>query len=85
MSSPQRLAEKLSSRDLITSSVARDMLTTMGLSDFEKTCKLMNVVEGSFCVGDVAKKFITLCGILKEVVSSDDCKLIIEEMEKEIG
>ncbi len=84
VSSSQRLAEKLSSRGLITSSVARDMLTTMGLSDYNKTCIVMNAVEGSFCVADVAKKFITLCNILKEVVS-DDCKLIIEEMEKEIG
>ncbi len=85
VTSPQRLAEKLSSKHLIARDVTRDILTTMGLSDYGKTCKVMNAVEGSFCVGDVSKKFITLCDILKEVVSSDDCILIIEEMEKEIG
>ncbi len=85
MCSPQRLAEKLSSKHLIARIVPKDMLTTTGISDYDKTCRVMNAVEGSFCVGNVAKKFITLCDILKDVVSSDDCILIIEEMEREIG
>ena len=84
VSDPQRLAEKLCSKNLITSTVSRDILTTFGISDYRKACIIMNNVESSLSVGNVIVKFITLCEILMELFSNG-CKEIVEEMKREIG
>ncbi len=84
MSDPHRLAEELNSRNLIANAVARDIPTILGISDYRKTCIVMNDFERSLSIGNAVMKFIVLCGILKRLFS-DDCKSIVEEMEREIG
>ena len=83
VSDPHRLAEQLHSNDLITGAVARDILTTQGISDYRKACIVMNDVERNLSVGNAVQKFAILCEILKRLFTGD-CKMIIEEMEREI-
>ena len=83
MSDPQRLAEQLHSKNLVASAVGRDILTTPGISDYRKACMVMNDAERNLSIGNTVLKFAILCEILKKLFTGE-CKLIIEEMEREI-
>ena len=65
ISDTERLANDLSSVDLISYQVKDDVITTNLLSHYQKASKLLNEVERSFRVCNRPKILISYCEVLK--------------------
>ena len=84
VSDPERLADHLYSKDLISYEVKDEILTTLGLSRLKKARIIMNEVQRNLMTGDQVLQFSILCETLKEIDSTDVMNKIVREMERDI-
>ena len=85
ISDPDRLANDLSSVDLISNVVKDNIISTPNVPRYEKASKLLNEVQRSLKVNENPKTLILLCKVLtnqKNVEISTICKTMLKELGK---
>lgn len=81
---PERLANNLFSKDLISMRVKDDIVTTIGVSTYSRASRIMNDVYREMSSGNEIEKFKKFCDVLK-LDSTDAMRNIILKMENEVG
>ena len=66
ISGPDKLANDLSSVDLISDHVKDDVLTTLGISRYQKCSILLNEIQKSLNVFNERENLISFCEVLKQ-------------------
>ena len=66
ISGPDKLANDLSSVDLISDHVKDDVLTTLGISRYQKCSILLNEIQKSLNVFNERERLISFCDVLKQ-------------------
>ena len=66
ISDPDKLANDLSSVDLISHQVKDDVLRTQGLSRYQKCSILLYEIQGSLRVYKILDRLILFCDVLKQ-------------------
>ena len=81
---PDKLANDLSSVDLISDRVKDDVLTTLGISRYQKCSILLNEIQRSLNVFNERERLISFCDVLKQ---QNDCTLsrISDDMKRQLG
>ena len=84
ISGPDKLANDLSSVDLISDHVKDDVLTTLVISRYQKCSILLNEIHRSLKVFNERERLISFCDVLKQ---QNDWTLsrICDDMMKELG
>ena len=81
---PDKLANDLSSVDLISDRVKDDVLTTLGISRYQKCSTLLNEIQRSLKVYNELEKLLVFCRVLRE---QNYCTLsrLCDDMLKQLG
>ena len=84
ISGPDKLANDLSSVDLISDQVKDDVLTTLGISRYQKCSILLNEIQKSLNVFNERERLISFCEVLKQ---QNDWTLsrICDDMMRQLG
>ena len=84
ISGPDKLANDLSSVDLISDQVKDDVLTTLGISRYQKCSILLNEIQRSLNVFNERERLISFCEVLKQ---QNDWTLsrICDDMMRQLG
>ena len=84
ISGPDKLANDLSSVDLISDQVKDDVLTTLGISRYQKCSILLNEIQRSLNVFNEQERLILFCEVLKQ---QNDWTLsrICDDMMRQLG
>ena len=83
-SDTERLPNDLSSANLIPYSIKDDLISTKGLSRYQKASKLLNEIERSLRNLNTPETLETLCVVLKKQ-ENQALKRMAGEMLKELG
>ena len=84
ISDPDKLALDLWSGDLVPDPVKENVLTTLGLSRFQKTSKLLDEVYGSLKVFKRSDTLVKFCEVLK-IQQNAGLTRIADEMLKQLS
>ena len=84
ISGPDKLANDLSSVDVISDQVKDDVLTTLGISRYQKCSILLNEFQKSLNVFNERERLISFCEVLKQ---QNDWTLsrISDDMMRQLG
>ena len=84
ISGPDKLANDLSSVDLISDRVKDDVLTTLGISRYQKCSILLNEIQKSLNVFNERERLISFCDVLKQ---QNDWTLsrVSDDMMRQLG